>query len=341
MPRPEPAFERLSWRDPATGLALEPLVAVRNPSGVPLMGALRVSGTRRGYPIVDSVARLTPELAQRYREWLEPFGLEPPGGEEAFQPERSVDSFGFQWSWNAEMRSEADLRWRVAERFRVAPDFFRHTLVLDAGAGAGDQSRWLLRQEADVVSVDLSSAIDVVAGKLRGHPGWVGVQGDVTALPFADQQFERVYCEGVIQHTRDSARTVGELCRVLRPGGTLLVTHYALPRRLRSRMKGAYVAWLRRRLRRWDRYKLLLLTGNLTALGYLPLVGRVFRLSGTTVHYDLMPDFKTSWTNTFDCFGPQAFQRHISPEEFHACVRKAGAEIVHSEGTVVVATRLP
>jgi hypothetical protein len=40
------------------------------------------------------------------------------------------------------------------------------------------------------VSVDLSTAIDVVAGKLRSNRGWVGVQGDITALPWEGGEFD-------------------------------------------------------------------------------------------------------------------------------------------------------
>jgi ubiquinone/menaquinone biosynthesis C-methylase UbiE len=344
MPVSEAAFERLRWVDPLTGRPLEPLIGARTPAGGPLCGALRVSGTSCGYPIVDCVARLTPELAQRHREWLPPLGLVPPPGGGAaggFQDTATVDSFGFQWSWNAEMRSDADLRWRVAERFRIDPERFRGQLVLDAGSGAGDQSRWLLERGAQVVSIDLSAAIDVVARKLRGDARWAGVQGDITALPFADSQFDFVYCEGVIQHTRDSALTVRELCRVLRPGGTILATHYARPNRVLSRIKARYVLALRKRLQRWDRYKLLLLTGNLAALGYLPVLGRLVRQSGTAVHSDRMPDFKTGWTNTFDNYGTHAYQRYVSDDEFWGYFERAGRlEKAYCEGTVIAARRV-
>jgi len=219
---PSILFDRLQWRDPINGSVLEPIVTARTPAGVPICGALRRQGTSYAYPIVDCIARLTPDLAYRYAEWLKPLGFQPPpmpkDVQASFQPESTVESFGFQWAWNSTMRTEADLRWRVAERFKVQPSDFSGKIVLDAGCGACDQSRWLLDQGAQVVSVDLSAAIEVVANKLRLRSGWVGVQGDITALPFADNQFDVVYCEGVIQHTRDSALTVRELCRTLRGG---------------------------------------------------------------------------------------------------------------------------
>ncbi len=337
-------FDRIRWLDPVSGLPLEPLVTARTPAGVPICGALRIAGTCYAYPIVDCVARLTPALAEQYQKWLLPLGLRPArlpqSSNASFQAEDTVESFGFQWTWNSEMRSEIDLRWRVADRFRVDPAEFEGQLVLDAGAGAGDQSRWLVERGAQVVSIDLSGAIAVVAAKLRLSSNWCGVQGDITALPLADDQFDIVYCEGVIQMTRDSALAVRELCRTLRKGGRILATHYGKSFRLRGRLKLALVNTLRTRLSRWERYRLLLLTGNLAALAHVPLLGRLLRLSGIAQYSALMPDFKTTWTNTFDIYGNHLYQRYIAPDEFWSYFRETGGiEQVHADGTLIVAKK--
>jgi ubiquinone/menaquinone biosynthesis C-methylase UbiE len=344
MTAPVPLFDRLSWREPGGLAGLEPLIAARTPAGVPVVGALRVAGTDRGYPIVDCVARLTPELARRYERWLKPFDLRPPdppgNSAEAFQDLKTVESFGFQWTWNSAMRSESDLRWRVAERFRMAPSEFRGKLVLDAGAGAGDQSAWILRQGASVVSVDLSPAIEVVARKLRLEPGWVGLQGDIGCLPFSSDQFDIVYCEGVIPFTRDSLQTVVELSRVLKPGGVVLATHYGRSFRFLGKLRQAYQSALRRRLSHWERYRLLFMTGSLAALASIPLLGRLLRMSGTTLHDDRMPDFKTTWTNTFDYYGNHSYQRYITADEFWSYFERAGGfEELYREGTTVAARK--
>src|SRR2546430_12141032 len=108
----KPLFDRMAICDPITGRRLEPIVSARTPAGVPISGALRVEGTDSGYPIVDCIARLTPELAHRHAQWPQPFGLPPPPMESgSFQPEATVASFGFHWNWNAAKRSEADLLW--------------------------------------------------------------------------------------------------------------------------------------------------------------------------------------------------------------------------------------
>ncbi len=315
-------FDRISWRDPISGLPLEPIVQARTPAGVPISGALKIAGTSNGYPIVDCVARLTPELAYKYRDWLTPLKLEPPTCQSFFQEESTVDSFGWQWTWNSNMRSDRDLQIRVAEKFQFKPDDFKGKVVLDAGAGAGDQSRYLLQQGAQVVSVDLSSAIEVVARKLRMNPCWMGVQGDVTSLPLKDEQFDVVYCEGVIQHTQDSSQTIRELCRLVKVDGYMLASHYVRTevksayKRLKRKLTRGWYNFLRNRFSRMDRFKLLLMTGNLAAWSYIPILGWFFRRSGIAMYYKLMPDFKTTWTNTFDYYGNHTYQRFISPRTF-------------------------
>lgn len=335
-------FDRLRWQDPLSGRALHPTIVARTPAGVPIYGALRIDETNEGYPIVDCVARLTVEAAHQYREWLQPFGLRPPSIELAsqFQSLQTVDSFGFQWSWRGTFRSPEDLGWRVAGRFNKRPEDFSGLLILDAGAGAGDQTQFLLDQGAQVLSVDLSQAIDLVARKHRLNPGWFGMQGDLTALPLSADSFDLVYCEGVIQHTRDSAATIGELFRVLRRSGVLLASHYPSPETLKQRLSHAVVASTRRRLSRLPRDRALLATGILASIASIPALGWPLRRSGVVPQDPHMHDFGTMWTNTYDMHGGHTFQRYLSSREFRALFEAvAGSRITFQEGTQIVATK--
>lgn len=350
----ESLFDTIRWRDPISGRPLEPIVLARTPAGVPICGALRVSGTDTAYPIVDCVARITPELAQRYRAWLTMMNLAPAGSApdqsgavDAFQAETTVDSFGFQWGWNANPRTETDLRHRVADKFHAPLEMFAGLLTLDAGAGAGDQTAYMLEHGAEVISVDLSAAIEVVSRKHRMNRHWFGVQGDVTNLPFDDQQFGLVYCEGVIQHTQDSPGTVAELVRVLRVGGRVHAAHYVwLPpkgwvRRLRRRLSSSFYGRVRRRLSAMERYKLLLLSGILAALSYVPLVGWFIRRSGLALRSPFTDDLLMTWTATYDLWGGHAYQRYITPEEFWGYFGATKVvEAIHVAPGVVVGRRV-
>ena len=345
-----PVFDLVEWRDPISHAKLLPIVTARTPAGVPICGALKLEGTNIGYPIVDCVARLTPDLARRHSSWLSQLGLIAPSVEasstDTFQTESTVESFGWQWTWNSQMRSESDLRMRVADKFGVAPDYFSGKVVADMGAGAGDQSTYLLQQGAAVVSVDLSSAIEVVARKLRMHSAWFGVQGDITMLPMQSGQFDCVYCEGVIQHTRDSRLAVRELSRVVRADGEVLAAHYlrADPKsrwgRLKRKLSLRFYELVRSRLSRLDRFKLLLVTGNLAVLSYVPVFGALVRRAGLALYYDLMPDFRTTWTNTYDYYGNHAYQRFLSSKEFSELFRSIeGMNIVYEHAGNIRASK--
>jgi SAM-dependent methyltransferase len=52
------------------------------------------------------------------------------------------------------------------------------------------------------------------------------VQGDATALPIANATVDFVYSFGVLHYIPDTVRAVGEIHRILRPGGCCLVMLY-------------------------------------------------------------------------------------------------------------------
>jgi len=54
---------------------------------------------------------------------------------------------------------------------------------------------------------------------------YVGVlQGDATRLPFADDSFDRVITSEVLEHIQSDTQAIGELVRVLKPGGAFAAT---------------------------------------------------------------------------------------------------------------------
>ena len=106
--------------------------------------------------------------------------------------------------------------------------------VLDMGCGAGRHAFELYRRGADVVAFDqdadeLSSVSDMFAAMRAEGQVPAGAeadvkQGDALQLPFANDEFDRVVAAEVLEHIPDDRRAIGELVRVLRPGGTLAVT---------------------------------------------------------------------------------------------------------------------
>lgn len=77
---------------------------------------------------------------------------------------------------------------------------------------------------------------DVGAGGRRVAPGvttvdavaapGVDVVGDIHNLPIPDESFDCVFCTGTLEHVQDPWKAVGELRRILRPGG---IVHIDVP----------------------------------------------------------------------------------------------------------------
>lgn len=89
--------------------------------------------------------------------------------------------------------------------------------VLDVGGGPGYFSREVERLGGHCTVVEPS--LDPI--ELHGHsPTRGAVIGDGQALPFPDGCFDVVHCSNVLEHVPRPFDLLGELNRVLRPGGT-------------------------------------------------------------------------------------------------------------------------
>jgi SAM-dependent methyltransferase len=92
--------------------------------------------------------------------------------------------------------------------------------VLEVGGGPGELSERIARElEAAVVMVDTSPRM-VELARSRGVDARVG---DVQDLPFADGEFDCAVAAWILYHVPDLDRALGELRRVVRPGGGRLV----------------------------------------------------------------------------------------------------------------------
>jgi SAM-dependent methyltransferase len=122
--------------------------------------------------------------------------------------------------------------------------------VLEVGCGAGwmwAEAAARLPTDLDLTLTDLSTgmvteAIDRV-GSLGRYRRTSGRVADVQELPFRPGAFDVVVANYVLHHVPDTARAVGELARVLRPGGVAVVAcvgdgHLAELRQIRGEVFG-------------------------------------------------------------------------------------------------------
>ncbi len=98
--------------------------------------------------------------------------------------------------------------------------------ILDAGAGELRFKPYCAH--LDYVSQDFGGYDG--KGDGRGlHTGeWksggVDIRSDITAIPEPDGSFDAILCSEVLEHVPDPRAALGELVRLLKPGGTLIVT---------------------------------------------------------------------------------------------------------------------
>ena len=100
--------------------------------------------------------------------------------------------------------------------------------LLDIGCGPGSITRGLAERLApgEVVGVDLSRETLAAAradAAARGLTNLRYEEASVYALPFPDASFDVAYAHQVTQHLREPAAALGEMLRVVRPGGLVAV----------------------------------------------------------------------------------------------------------------------
>jgi SAM-dependent methyltransferase len=100
--------------------------------------------------------------------------------------------------------------------------------VLEVGCGSGFAVQLFAEAGARVTAVDLTDwAVTTTRARLDafGLPADVR-RADGENLPFPDECFDLVFSWGVIHHSSDMEAALGELVRVCRPGGRLVLMVY-------------------------------------------------------------------------------------------------------------------
>jgi len=95
---------------------------------------------------------------------------------------------------------------------------------LEVGVGTGIHAEYLLDHFAVTLAVvDLSPEMLRVSRERLGERA-LPVAANAARLPFPDATFDAVYGNGFLHHVADPAAVLGEMARVLRPGGRLAIT---------------------------------------------------------------------------------------------------------------------
>ncbi len=113
---------------------------------------------------------------------------------------------------------------RMAERLGIEAG----ATVLDVGTGTGVFLPYLLNRVGAggrVIALDIAEEMLQTARTKRFDDNVAYLHADVTTIPVRNGLFDVVVCYSSFPHFRDKPRVLGEINRVTRPGGRLLICH--------------------------------------------------------------------------------------------------------------------
>jgi ArsR family transcriptional regulator len=115
--------------------------------------------------------------------------------------------------------------------------------LVDVGTGTGRMIELFGPRSTHAIGIDRSSdMLRLARVKLEaaGIPSSLR-QGDMYALPLADQSADTIVIHQVLHYAHSPATAIGEAARVLAPGGTLLVVDFAAHEREELRERDAHI----------------------------------------------------------------------------------------------------
>jgi demethylmenaquinone methyltransferase / 2-methoxy-6-polyprenyl-1,4-benzoquinol methylase len=136
---------------------------------------------------------------------------------------------------NHAMTAGLDRRWRAETARAVVSPGDR---VLDSCCGTGDLAIACLRAGGRVTGLDFSERMLDRARRKSDEVEWV--EGDALALPFVESSFDAATVGFGVRNLEDLGKGLGELRRVLRPGGRLAILEITTPRGL---LRPFYKLW--------------------------------------------------------------------------------------------------
>jgi len=127
-------------------------------------------------------------------------------------------------TWDAYVASayEAELQERLTRLF----PWHQNMTVLDAGTGTGYLAGMVAPLVGNVIGVDCSPAMLTQAGEKMSQAGYQHIsfhEGMAERLPLATNSVDVAMCHMLLHHVVSPRTVLGELRRVVRPGGYILI----------------------------------------------------------------------------------------------------------------------
>jgi SAM-dependent methyltransferase len=128
--------------------------------------------------------------------------------------------------WESRLASEKTLRndhyaYFYREFFGLAPTFYRGKTILDIGCGPRGSLEWA-SEASERIGLDPLAKEYLRMGADKHAMRYIDAPAE--RMPFSDGYFDVVCTFNSLDHVSDLGAAVSEIRRVLRPGGTLLIT---------------------------------------------------------------------------------------------------------------------
>jgi SAM-dependent methyltransferase len=145
------------------------------------------------------------------------------------------DFLKYKYKWVKDPFHQWSRQWEYPYVFTSIKNYLRaHKVsapkILDAGSGITFFPYYLSNEieDATIACCDYDRELLPffnLINKGRSHTRQVEFHyADLHILPFEDSLFDVVYTISVLEHTKDYASIISEFARVLKPGGTLIIT---------------------------------------------------------------------------------------------------------------------
>jgi SAM-dependent methyltransferase len=139
-------------------------------------------------------------------------------------------SFGYQWNYFDKTQLDSHMGNDLSrERFFATtqwPEKMNGQIMLEAGCGMGRFTQIALETGAEVVSFDLSNAVEANFRNNGDSSCLQIVQASIYDIPLRKESFDKVFCMGVLQHCPDVRAAFMGLLPFLRPGGEIVIDVY-------------------------------------------------------------------------------------------------------------------
>lgn len=206
-------------RCPVTGSELS-LSEVVNENGEIKSAILTSDDGRHSYPVINYIPRLLADSKNYSESWGKLWGetaaiLRDSYTGENFHEETLFGEYGGEE--NDGVGSPFGFNW---------PRDLSGQRVLEIGCGTGNFTELLYSTGAELLSVDMSTAVDTLAPEVVLHPNVNVVQTDINTPSILRNRFDRIWLFQVLQHTPVPADTLMTMRELLRENGSISFTSY-------------------------------------------------------------------------------------------------------------------